>query len=150
MTASLNSTLAATPISPLYQSVGIASVSGGEETNPLLMSKVSSNDFKEALKGSLLQNQFHAVGTQKYQVSAEIQEVQQPLVGLDMSVTSKVRYKVVRTSDKAVVYDNVVTATHTATVGDSLVGSERLRLANEGAIKKNIASFIAEVGKARA
>lgn len=149
MTASLQPNSAIKPGSALYQSIGIAAVSGGQETNPLLMSQVDNGAFKEALEGSLLQNSLHAVGVEKYTVSAEIVALDQPYVGLDMSVTSKVRYKVARISDKAVVFDKVLTATHTATFGDSPLGVERLRLANEGAIKKNIASFIDEMASLR-
>ena len=149
MTASIQPHLVAKPGSSLYQSIGIAAVSGGQETNPLMMSKVADGDFKEALKLSLLQNQLHAVAPEKYTVTAEIQALDQPFIGLDMSVTSKVQYKLVRLSDKAVVYDKLVTATHTATIGDSALGTERLRMANEGAIKKNISTFIAEVATLR-
>lgn len=149
MTASLQPHLAAKPGTALYQSVGIASIAGGQDTNPLLMSKVSDSDFKTALKNSLLQHQLHAVGPDKYTVTAEIQALDQPMIGLDMSVTSKVHYKVTRVSDKAVVYDKVISETHTATVGDSPVGVERLKLANEGAIKRNISAFIAEIALVR-
>lgn len=149
MTASLQPNLAAAPGSNLYQSVGIANVTGGQETNPMLMSQVADGEFKAALKNSLLQNNLHAIGPDKYILTAEIEALDQPFIGLDMSVTSKVHYKLTRVADKAVVYDKVVSETHTATVGDSPLGVERLRLANEGSVKKNISSFIAEVSKLR-
>jgi hypothetical protein len=149
MTASLQPALAATPGSNLYQSVGMAAITGGKETNPILSSQVADGDFKAALKNSLLQHNLHATGPEKYVVSAEINELDQPLIGLDMSVTSKVHYKLTRVSDKVVVFDKLVTETHTATFNDSAIGVERLRLANEGSIKKNISSFIAEVSKVR-
>jgi hypothetical protein len=148
-TAAVQPHLAAKPGASLYQSVGIAAVAGGQDTNPLLMSQVSDGDFKAALKNSLLQSQLHVVGPEKYVVSAEMQGLDQPFMGLDMSVTSKVRYRLTRVSDKAVVLDKVVTATHTAAVGDNPLGVERLRLANEGAIRKNITCFIEEIGKLR-
>lgn len=149
MTASLQPHLSAKPGTALYQSIGIANVAGGQDTNPMLMSKVSDTDFKTALKNSLLQHQLHAVGPEKYTVAAEIQALDQPMIGLDMSVTSKVHYKVTRISDKAVVYDKVISETHTATIGDSPVGVERLKMANEGAIKRNISTFMADISSVR-
>ena len=127
--------------------MGIAAITGGQETNPLLMSQVADGDFKAALKNSLLQNQLHAIGPEKYTLNADISALDQPLIGLDMSVTSKVHYKVTRAADKKVVFDKVVVATHTATFSDSALGVERLRLANEGSLRNNITSFIAEVSK---
>ena len=147
MTASITPSLAAAPNSSYFQSMAISNVTGGSETNPLLGSQVSSTEFKQALKNSLHHSKLFSVGPQKYTVSAEIKGLDQPIMGFDMSVTSKVHYKVVRTSDNAVVFDKLVAAKHTATVGDSVLGVERLRLANEGSIKKNIMSFIAEVSK---
>lgn len=149
MTASLQPSLAAAPGSSLYQSVGLGAVTGGKETSPILASQVADGDFKTALKNSLLQSNLHAVGAEKYLVTAEIAELEQPLMGLDLTVTSKVRYKVTRVADKTVVYDKLVTQAHTATFGDSALGVERLRLANEGSIKKNISSFITEVANLR-
>jgi hypothetical protein len=149
MTASLQPGLAAAPGSSLYQSLGIAAVTGGEETNPILMSKVADGEFKAALKNTLLQYQLHAIGPEKYIVTAEINALDQPFMGLDLSVTSKVRYKLTRVSDKTIVYDNLVTAAHTATFSDSALGVERLRLANEGSLRNNISSFIADIAKLR-
>ena len=40
-----------------------------------------------------------------------------------------------------------IKSAHTATAGDSLVGVTRLRLANEGAARKNIEAAIAAMGK---
>ena len=148
MTASITPAHTAAPNTAYYQSIGIAKVTGGTETNPMLMSQVSDGSFKDALKSSLFQSSLLAIGPEKYRVSVEIRQLSQPLIGLDMSVTSNIRYVVTRVSDNAVVYDKLQSATHTATVGDSMLGVERLRLANEGSIRKNIASFMAEVARA--
>lgn len=150
MTASLKPTQTVKTDSPLYRAMTIANVTGGSETNPLLMSQVSNTDFNHALKASLNQNNLYTGGAPKYNIVAVINAVDQPIMGLDMSVTSKIHYKVVRNSDNATVYDKVIPATYTAELGDSLLGTERLRLANEGSIRKNIEAFIAELSQIRA
>ena len=69
----------------------------------------------------------------------------QPLAGLDMTVGSAVNYKIVRIADGKVVFDQIVSASYTAAFGDSILGVERLRLANEGSVKKNISKFISTI-----
>lgn len=128
----------------------IEKISGGKDTNPIWMSKVSNEDFQYALKSSLHQNHLYAGGPSKYTVSAEIAALDQPIMGVDMSVSSKVRYKVTRVSDKTVVFNEVIAATYTAKFGDSLLGVERLRLANEGSIRQNIEIFISKISKVNA
>lgn len=45
----------------------------------------------------------------------------------------------------APVFDEVLTTPYTAKVGDSFLAVERMRLANEGAIRSSIAAFIGKL-----
>jgi len=150
MTASIKPSLSASPSSAFYQSMVIEKVSGGKDTNPIWTSQVSNEDFQHALKSSLHQHHLYAGGPAKYTVSAEIAALDQPIMGVDMSVSSKVRYKVTRNSDKAVIFNEVIATTYTAKFGDSLIGMERLRLANEGSIRQNIGTFISKLSNTSA
>lgn len=69
-------------------------------------------------------------------------ELKQQTSGFGMTVDSFIRYKLTRTRDRKVVMDEIVTASHRATVDDALYGPTRLQLANEGAIQANIAAFL--------
>ena len=73
--------------------------------------------------------------------------VAQPLLGLDMTVTTHVRYTLKDTQSGSVVLDKMLVASYTATVGDAFVGAKRLRLANEGSARKNIGLFLEELSK---
>jgi hypothetical protein len=59
-----------------------------------------------------------------------------------MIVTSAMRYKLTRSPDDQVVYDDIITASYKATMGDAFSGVHRLKLANEGSIRANIAVFL--------
>lgn len=145
-------TLAASPVAqtaPGYKAFRVAHVDGGGKTNPLWMSSVSSEDFQKALENSL-----RAVGlladdptNAKTEITANLQDLQRPMAGIDMTVTSKVHYSAKSTSDQKVVFDDVVAASGTAKFGDAFVGVERLRLANEASIKENITAFIDRLRK---
>ena len=52
------------------------------------------------------------------------------------------RYEVIDKQSGKTIFDQNIPADHTATFGDSPFAIQRLRLANEGAAKNNIAAFI--------
>lgn len=129
--------------SALRSSFAVGSVTGGKETSPLWKSNVSSEDFAEALRQSLAGHALLASTDGKYVVEAALVEVKQPVLGgFNMTVTSTVNYKVTEAETSAVVLEKSVVNEYTAKMGDAFVGVERLRLANEGSMKGNIAQFI--------
>jgi hypothetical protein len=129
---------------PGYKELRVAHVGGGGGTNPLWMSNVSSNDFLNALEASLKASNYLADDPEKAktEITAELVDLKRPLAGLDMSVTTRVRYsgKALPAGNQA--FDETVAATGTAKLGDAFIGTERLRLANEAAIRANIEAFL--------
>ncbi|MDP3802187.1 hypothetical protein [Brevundimonas sp.] len=123
-----------------YRSVTSVIVSGGRETNPMFSAQVSNEDFKTALEASLDAAGYMGADGPPMVVTANMIELNQPMMGLDMSVTSRIQYSV--TSDGRVVFNDTVAATGTATMGEAFAGVERLRLANEKSIKENIRQFL--------
>jgi uncharacterized lipoprotein YbaY len=130
--------------SPLAGKVAVKDVTGGSSTNPLWMSKISSSDFERALESSLgaagLLAAVRPAGP--YQLTADLIAVDQPFVGLDMTVTVTVTYRLVDRASGKTVYEETIATPHTATVSDAFLGMERLRLANEGAMRANISRLI--------
>lgn len=131
--------------STLRNAFTVGTVTGGKDTSPLWKSNVSSEDFAEALRQSLLAHAMLSPSDSKYVVDAELVEVKQPFAGLNMTVTSTVNYKVTDAATSTVVLEESVVNEYTAKMGDAFVGVERLRLANEGSMKGNIAQFIAKL-----
>lgn len=144
MTASAASIPAAAASDPTYKAVTVGSVSGGGETNPMWMSGVSANDFRTALESSLrgTNHLADASGGARYSVAAQLLNVDRPMMGLDMTTTTSVNYKVTSAADSSVVFDQSIQAQGTAKMGQALLGAERLRLANEASIRANIEAFI--------
>lgn len=128
--------------SALRSTFAVGAVTGGKETSPLWKSNVSSEDFAEALRQSLAGHALLAATEGRYIVDAELVEVKQPFAGFNMTVTSTVKYKVTDAATSSVVLEKDVVNEYTAKMGDAFVGTERLRLANEGSMKGNIAQFI--------
>lgn len=130
----------------LRNNLSIKDVTGGQETNPLWKSNIGNAEFEQALEGSLRAVGFLAPRQQgTHMLTAHLQSVDQPFLGLDMTVTASVRYMVTERLTGKEVFSRVIAIPYTATFGDSLLGVERLRLANEGAIRSNIARLIDEL-----
>lgn len=83
----------------LKNNVGVAEVTGGRETNPMWTSQVSSDGFRQALEQSLENAGMFSkiVSGSKYQLTADLTRLDQPMMGFDMTVTSTVRYSLIET-----------------------------------------------------
>lgn len=128
--------------SPLHKSVLVRNVTGGEETNILLQSKVSNADFRTALETSLdLTTMLTTAANAKFLIDAQIISLEQPQLAINLQVITTTRYTV-RSFDDRVVFDEEIKTTYKEQFLNSLVRAERQRLANEGSVKANIAEFI--------
>lgn len=136
--------LSCSPDSPLCSAIAISKVGGGEKTNPLLVSKVGDKELHETLQLSLERFGFLSTSdvTAPFRLEVFLVELEQPTSGYTTIVTSAMRYKLIRGCDDQVLYDDIITASYKATVGDAFYGVHRLKLANEGSIRANIAAFL--------
>jgi hypothetical protein len=142
MTVALTPAIQAAP-QALRGQVAVKDVSGGRETNPLWMSNVGSDGFRSALAASLKKAGLAGSDeASRYLVAATIQNVEQPLMGFNLTVTMTVDYQLIERATNTVAWKETVTRPYTAGVGDAFLGTERLRLANEGAARANIATFL--------
>ena len=129
--------------SPLHNSVNLADVTGGKDTNPLWVSKVSNEDFAEALSQTLSAHTMLATGEGDYLLTATLQKLKQPVLGgIDLKVTSTVKYELTKVSTGETVMSEVIETPYTAKFSDAFIAVERLKLANEGSIKSNIERLI--------
>lgn len=136
--------IAASAPAALRSNIAIADVTGGSSTNPLWVSKVGGVEFERALEGSL-----QGVGmlqpnrqSGSYRLFADLQRVDQPMVGVSLTVTSTVQYTLVERASGKTVFDETISAPYTAKFSDAVFGFERLKLANEGSIRANIERLI--------
>ena len=130
--------------SPLRNAIAISKIGGGEKTNPMLWSKVGTNELHEALRLSLSQYGFLSTSdvAAPFRLEVFLIELKQPPGGYTLIVTSFIRYKLTRSRDDQVVYDDVITASYKATMDDAFAAIHRMKLANEGSIRANIAAFL--------
>jgi hypothetical protein len=126
---------------PLQHAMCVRNVTGGEETNPLWVSKVDDKGFRQALSASLDGAGLSAPTPNcVFPIDANLLGLSQPGMGFDMEVTSHVNYKVYDASGQPIVLATI-DAPYTAKFSDAFAGVERLRLANEGSIRTSISMF---------
>lgn len=132
---------------PLRNNIAIRDVTGGQETNPMWKSNVGTNEFSQALEASLRTFGLLAANRQagSHALTVHLQNLEQPMIGLDMTVTASVNYILVEQATNKEVINRTVAVPYTAMLGDALVGAERLRLANEGAIRTNFSQLFEEL-----
>ncbi len=131
----------------LKSQIALRDVTGGKETNPAWVSNVSSGEFERAIEDSLRSVGMLSTNRQagRYQLVAHLEKLDQPLLGFDMTVTASVNYTLIERSSGKTVWQKSLVSPYTATVSDAFVGSQRLRLANEGTIRQNIGKLVAEL-----
>lgn len=123
---------------------------GGKKTNPLWTSEISTEDFVSAVESSLRgSGVFSSVlhGEQgDYKLHVTLALVDKPLIGFSLTVRISSRWTLTDRTGK-IVFDDFVRSEHTATTKDAFAAVERLRLANEGAARKNIQLGIERLSK---
>ncbi|WHN66079.1 hypothetical protein [Cysteiniphilum sp. QT6929] len=130
----------------LSNNLVVTSVTGGSETNPLLASKVNNENMQAALVDSLKHANLYAPANKaEYALNAKLEKLEQPFMGFDMTVSATASYDLINTHNKQSVWHKQISSKYTATTSDAFVGATRLRLANEGAIRNNIAELIKDL-----
>jgi hypothetical protein len=126
-------------------------VTGGKETDSAGAPQISDAAFRNALVTSIKNSQvFSSVVEGKggdFLLTVSLFGMQQPIFGLDFTVTLEAGWTLQRTSGGAPVWQESIKSTHTATVGDAFAAVTRLRLATEGAAKKNIVQGLAKLSQ---
>jgi len=126
--------------SALASSISIDSVVGGKNTNPLWTSQISNGDFEAALRDSLIAaGLYESIGD--YKLEARLISVQQPLIGIALTVTTTVEYTL-RRADGTQVFNETIVSPYTAQFSEAAIAMIRLRLANEGSARENISQVI--------
>lgn len=130
--------------SHLKENVALRDVTGGKETNPMWISSVSSTDFERALEASLKDAGLLSQNRQgsKYSLVVHLMKLDQPFFGASMTVSATVRYTLVERATNKDVLERTVSLPYTAAFSDALLGTERMKLANEGAVRVNIQALI--------
>jgi hypothetical protein len=128
------------PSAKFQNAMAVRSVTGGRLMNALTIMGVENEPFKAALENSLAGNGYLArSGAPKFYIDAEIVNLDQPVIGLDLDVTAQINYRVSGAGGTATY---PIKTTARATFSDSPVAADRMRIANERAMQQSIRQFL--------
>ena len=117
-------------------------VQGGEGTNTWWGSKVSGMALERALEDSLRGVGMlpSSVATPvRYQLKTTIVALVQPIVAAHTEVAVSIRYQLIDKNDSKLLYERYVRTQGAADFSDAMISQpERMRLASEDAVRKNI------------
>lgn len=125
--------------------------SGGSETSGMEGSFISDADLKAAIESSIAQNSVFKQVVQgdggNYELLVSVITLDRPLFGASFTVNLEAAWTLTKASDRSIVYRKALRSSHTATMGDAFAAVSRLRLAIEGAAKKNIEQGLQEISQ---
>lgn len=126
-------------------------VEGGSSTDPLGFTPVSNEAFAEAVANSIIRlklfSEVRNDGGGDYLLSIQIFSIEQQPIGFNMTTYVEVGWNLVDVVTGKRVMRKVINSSYTATVGEAFAGVKRIRLATEGAVRKNIEEGIQEIAK---
>jgi hypothetical protein len=124
-------------------------VSGGKETGSMGKSQISDVAFAQAITDAITSSKTFSKVIQgnggDNLLTVTIFNIDQPSFGAAFTVKMEAGWTLKRADTGAVIWQESIKSEHTATMGDAFVGVERLRLANEGAAKENIAQGLSKI-----
>jgi len=131
-------------VSPDYRHLAVGKVKGGRATGRI-DAQVSNEAFSNALQQTL-----HSAGilagdssTATVTIDVQILQVRQPSLPFSpATVTSRVEYRLVSRVMGATLTEFVIESRGRAGLTDAFIGMNRLRLANEAAIRLNLSCFV--------
>lgn len=133
----------------LKAQVQVGPVFGGQMTGRMWGSKVSDAALRVALEESLKSAGMLAIqaGAGRYELRAKLAQLEQPMVALmDAKVVVTVDYEFVELASGKTLYQRQLRSVYVAEFGQAVLDqNERLRLANEGALRKSINTALREL-----
>jgi hypothetical protein len=131
---------------PSYRgAIAVASVSIGTDTSEPWTSQIGSAEFQDALVRTLTLANLASPQGGRFRLDATLLRLERPFAGFAMTVTASVAYRLTDTATGAVVYQETRTSLGTASLNDAIMNANRLRIADERALRANIRKLIEDL-----
>jgi hypothetical protein len=131
---------------PSYRgAITVASVSIGTDTSTPWTSQIGSAEFQDALVRTLMLANLASPQGGRFRLDATLLGLSRPFAGFAMTVTASVAYRLTDTATGAVVYQETRTSLGTASLNDAVMNANRLRIADERALRANIRKLIEDL-----
>jgi len=131
---------------PSYRgAITVAPVGIGNDTSVPWTSPIGSAEFQEALVRTLMVANLASAQNGRFRLEATLLRLERPYAGFAMTVTASIAYRLTETASGAVIYQDTRTSVGTASLNDAVTNTNRLRIADERAIRANFRKLIEDL-----
>jgi len=130
---------------PAYRNaITVGSVAVGEDTATPWRSAVSPDQVRDALVQALAANQLGQPANGRFRLDAFLLQLERPFAGFAMTVTATIAWRLTDAKG-TVVYNRTLKGLGTATLNDAIDNDNRLRIADQRAIRANIEQMLLDL-----
>ncbi len=136
---------AGAPASAYRNAMTVGSVVPGRDGGTPWTSAVGPDQVREALGETLAAAGLAAAGNGRYRLDATLLTLSRPYAGFAMSVTAAIAYRLTEAATGRVVYEKTVTGLGDASLGDAITSENRLRIAEQRAVRDNLRQLLQDL-----
>jgi len=131
---------------PSYRgAITVGSVGIGTDTSEPWTSQIGGAEFQDALVRTLTFANLASPQGGRFRLDATLLRLERPFAGFAMTVTASVAYRLTEIATGAVVYQETRTSLGSASLNDAVTNTNRLRIADERALRANIRKLIEDL-----
>ena len=134
-----------TPAPAYRNAITVGSVSIGRDTGTPWRSAVGPGQVQEALVQTLAANQLGQPANGRYRLDALLLMLDRPYAGFAMTVTAAIAWRLTEAASGVVVYERTLKGLGTATLDDAITNENRLRIADQRAVRANIQQMVLDL-----
>lgn len=130
---------------PAYRNaITVGAVAAGEDTATPWRSAVSPDQVRNAVVQALAANQLGQPSGGRFRLDALLLQLERPYAGFAMTVTATIAWRLTDARG-TVVYNRTLKGLGTATLNDAIDNDNRLRIADQRAIRANIQQMLLDL-----
>ena len=131
---------------PVYRNaITVGSVTLGRDVGTPWTSAVGPDQVQQALVQTLAAAGLGQPAAGRFRLDGQLLTLSRPYAGFAMTVTAAIAWRLTDTTNGGVVYDRMLQGLGTATLDDAIDNNNRLRIADQRAIRANLQQLVQDL-----
>lgn len=131
---------------PIYRNaITVGSVTLGRDVGTPWTSAVGPDQVQQALVQTLAVAGLGQPANGRFRLDGLLLTLDRPYAGFAMTVTATIAWRLTNTTNGVVVYDRTLRSLGTATLDDAITNENRLRIADQRAIRANLQQLVQDL-----
>jgi hypothetical protein len=133
------------PAPSYLNAIAVSAVTLGTDPGTPWTSQFGIPDIQGVLIQTLTAARLTSAGSGRFRLDTMLLTLQRPYAGFGMTVSATIAYRLTDTTAGVVVYERTLTTLGTATLNDAITNENRLRIADERAVRANLRQLVADI-----